>query len=115
MLGAINCSPENASVSDYLAAQRRAAAQAIRERMARGLAEGEVGAHTDIDALAGFYASVLKGMSLSAHDGARRHELHRFVDCAMAAWDGFAAADRAKGADPSAVSTIACPPSAPVA
>jgi hypothetical protein len=54
------------------------------------VAEGDVGADTDLDALASFYASVLKGMSLSARDGAQRDELHRVVDCAMAAWDGLA-------------------------
>ena len=89
MLGAVNCAPEHGSVGDYLAEQRRAAAQAIRERLARGVAEGDVGADTDIAALASFYASVLKGMSLSARDGAQRDELHRVVDCAMAAWDGL--------------------------
>lgn len=94
MLGGVNCSPENSAVGDYLAEQRRAARQAIRERLTRGVAEGDVGAHTDIDALASFYASVLKGMSLSARDGAKRDELHRVVDCAMAAWDGLAGGSR---------------------
>ncbi|SRR6266702_785189 len=111
MLGAVNCSPENSSVSDYLVAQRRAAAQAIRDRIARGLAEGDVGARTDIGALADFYASVLKGMSLSARDGARRQELHRVVDCAMAAWDGIAG--RSTEGETGAVSTITDQTSSP--
>lgn len=87
MLGAINTAPENASVRDYLAAQRRAAADAIRERITTGIAEGDVNAGTDADALANFYAAILKGMSLSARDGAERAQLHQIVDCAMASWD----------------------------
>jgi AcrR family transcriptional regulator len=90
MLGAINTSPENLAIIDYLVAQRRAAAQAIRDRVARGIAEGDVASGTDANALAGFYATVLKGAALSARDGAPRKELDRIVDCAMAAWDGLA-------------------------
>lgn len=90
MLGAINTSPENAAVIDYLVAQRRAAAEAICDRIARGIAEGDVAEGTDARALAGFYAAVLKGMALSARDGAQLQELSRMVDCAMAAWDGLA-------------------------
>lgn len=90
MLGAINTSPENAAIIDYLVMQRRAAAQAIRDRIARGIAEGDVAESANAKALASFYATVLKGMALSARDGASPKELYRVVDCAMAAWDGLA-------------------------
>jgi AcrR family transcriptional regulator len=92
MLGAINTSPENAAIIDYLVTQRRAAAQAIRDRIARGIAEGDVAEGANAKALASFYATVLKGMALSARDGASSKELYRVVDCAMAAWDGLAGA-----------------------
>jgi AcrR family transcriptional regulator len=91
VLSALNCSAENDAVYRCLAGRRRAAAQAIRERLARGLAEGDVVTGADIDALADFYAVVLNGMSLQARDGARRKDLDRVVDCAMAAWEGLAA------------------------
>ena len=90
MLGAINTSPENAATIDYLVAQRRAAAEAIQNRIANGIADGDVAESADAAALAGFYTAILKGMALSARDGASRTELNRTVDCSMAAWDELA-------------------------
>lgn len=92
MLGAINTSPENTAIIDYLVTQRRAAAEAIGNRITRGIAESDVAESADTAALANFYAAVLKGMALSARDGASLKELYRIVDCAMTAWDGLAGA-----------------------
>jgi AcrR family transcriptional regulator len=91
VLGALNCSAENDAVRRYLARRRRSGAQAIRERLTRGVVEGDVSADADIEALASFYATVLNGLSLQARDGAKRKELDRIVDCAMAVWQGLAA------------------------
>lgn len=90
MLGAINTSPENVAIIHYLVTQRRAAAEAIRDRVTRGIAEGDVAEGTDTNALANFYAAILKGAALSARDGATRNELDGIVDYAMAAWDRLA-------------------------
>lgn len=92
MLGAINTSPENAAIIDYLIAQRRAAAGAIRNRIVLGIVEGDVIEGVDADKLANFYATVLKGLALSARDGIPLIELNGVVDCAMAAWDGLTGA-----------------------
>jgi AcrR family transcriptional regulator len=89
VLSALNYSAENDAVRRRLAGRRRGAAQVIRARIARGVADGDVGAGADIDALAGFYAAVLNGLSLQARDGAKRKELDRVVDCAMTAWRGL--------------------------
>ncbi|MGO7133559.1 TetR/AcrR family transcriptional regulator [Rhizobium leguminosarum] len=90
MLGAINTSPENRAIVDYLVTQRRAAAEAIGNRVASGITEGDVAEGTDAKVLASFYAAVLKGMALSSRDGASLKELNRIVDCAIAAWDALA-------------------------
>ncbi len=43
-------------------------------------------AGTDVRAVADFYATVHKGLSLSAKGGASREELDSVVTSAMAAW-----------------------------
>ncbi|MFM0348204.1 MULTISPECIES: TetR/AcrR family transcriptional regulator [Paraburkholderia] len=87
MLGAINCAPENSHISEHLTAQRQLAERAIRERIERGVADGDVGSLADINALSSFYVSILKGLSVSARDGMKQAELEKVVTCAMAAWD----------------------------
>ena len=87
MLGAINCAPENSHISEHLTAQRQLAERAIRERIERGVADGDVGSLADINALSSFYVSILKGLSVSARDGMKQADLEKVVTCAMAAWD----------------------------
>lgn len=90
VLGAVNCRPENAHIGDYLARQRQARQHAIFERIRIGVENGDVDPGTDVSALAGFYATVLRGLSLSARDGAGKTELDRIVACAMAGWNVLA-------------------------
>jgi hypothetical protein len=77
--------PSTAGIRDFLAEERRAAAGALRDRFARGKADGDVPPGADIGALAGYISSVQFGMSVQARDGATREELSAVVDCAMAA------------------------------
>ncbi len=83
---AANCSPRSAEVAEECARRRRCSEAALRERVARGLAAGELPAGTDAAALARFYATVFQGLSTQARDGASREELERVVDFALAAW-----------------------------
>lgn len=55
-------------------------------RLQKGLENGDVRAGTDIRAVADFYATILKGLSLSARGGAGPDQLHSVVTSAMAAW-----------------------------
>ncbi|MEU4969888.1 TetR/AcrR family transcriptional regulator [Streptomyces smyrnaeus] len=87
VLAATNCTPENAGVSALLAEDRRAMESSLRERMDRGVVEGDVPDGTDTRTLASFYATVLFGLSVQAKDGASRDELLCVVEAAMAAWD----------------------------
>jgi len=87
MISAIHGAPENRHISEYLVSLRHSAERAIQERIARGVAEGDVNPGADIDDLASFYVAVLKGLSLSARDGASKHELDSVVTRAMSAWD----------------------------
>jgi AcrR family transcriptional regulator len=67
---------------------RAASRAAIRERVARGLADGDLPPGTDVDALAAFYGVVVGGMSARARDGATRQDLEAVAETAMSAWPG---------------------------
>jgi AcrR family transcriptional regulator len=55
-------------------------------RLRRAVADGEIASGTDLQAVADFYATVHKGLSLSARGGASREELDSVVTSAMKAW-----------------------------
>ena len=83
VLAATTYTPSTAGIRDFLAQQRRLAAAAVRDRLARGQADGDVPPGADIDALAAYVCTVQFGMSLQARDGATREELSAVVDRAM--------------------------------
>lgn len=74
------------AIRDFLIELRRETTDDIRARLDRGVAEGDLPAHTDTEALATFYSTVLFGLSIQARDGATEAELSRSIDCALAAW-----------------------------
>jgi AcrR family transcriptional regulator len=86
---------ENNSVREFLAWLRHGMLAEVRDRLARGVADGDLAASpASLDALARYYTTVVQGMSLQARDGATRADLETVVTCAIAAWDALAAADR---------------------
>ncbi|AWO93398.1 AcrR family transcriptional regulator [Bradyrhizobium diazoefficiens] len=60
----------------------------LRARLEAGLANGELPAATDIEALSRFYLSVFQGMAIQAKDGATPAELRGAAKAAMVAWPG---------------------------
>jgi AcrR family transcriptional regulator len=87
VLAGTNLSLGHESVREYLARFRRETESALRKRLERGVAEGEIFADADLAAIAAFYRTVLEGLSIQVRDGASCRDLQRIVDCAMAAWD----------------------------
>jgi AcrR family transcriptional regulator len=87
VLGAMNSMPANKSVQDYLRGLRARRHKAIRQRLHRGVAEGELPSALDPSALASYYTTVVDGLAVQARDGASRKALKFAVRCAMAAWD----------------------------
>lgn len=87
VLGGINCSPANRGVEDFLREQRAIREKVIRQRLRRGIADGDLPASTDVNGLVSFYTSIVDGMAIRARDGASRKALGDIVKCAMAAWD----------------------------
>lgn len=73
-------------LANSLCEMRGSNAETLARRLQRGIEEGDVAAGTDVRAVADFYATVHKGLSLSAKGGAEADELHSVVTSAMAAW-----------------------------
>ena len=87
VLGGINCAPANNAVEDFLREQRAMREKLIRQRLRRGITEGDLPPSTDVSALVSFYTSIVDGLAVRARDGASRKALADIVRCAMAAWD----------------------------
>lgn len=87
VLAAALGSPECRPVRDHVAALRRGGQRALRRRLERGVAEGDVPSGTRVARVAAFYTAVLHGLSIEARDGVSRKALHAIVDTAMEGWD----------------------------
>jgi hypothetical protein len=61
----------------------------FRERVERGIVEGDVPAGADAAAIAAFYNTVNHGMAIQARDGADEKKLSSIAEGAIAAWDGL--------------------------
>jgi len=86
VMAATNCSEASAHIQAALAKRRAASDDGIRCRIECGIQSGELPATTDAAALANFYASVFRGMSMQATDGASRESLMATAAAAMRAW-----------------------------
>jgi AcrR family transcriptional regulator len=84
---------ENHAVREFLADRRRGMLGTIRDRLARGVADGDITASpAGLDMIARYYTTVVQGLSIQARDGAGRAELDAVITCAMAAWDALTSA-----------------------
>jgi AcrR family transcriptional regulator len=93
VLAALTGAEENGGVRALLAGLRRDTLGAIRDRLARGVADGDLTATPDrLDAIARYYTTVVQGLSVQARDGASRADLEAVITCAMAGWDALAPA-----------------------
>ena len=90
VLAAVSCSEEAAPVQHKLAACRAGWEKALKQRIERGIACGELPAGTSAAALASFYMAVVQGMSLHAKDGASRRRLQEIAETALQAWPASA-------------------------
>jgi AcrR family transcriptional regulator len=86
--GGLACGDESNAVRRELCARRGEGEAAIRERLERAKAEGDLPADADAAELAGYVTAVLQGMSVQAAGGARREKLRGIATRAMAAWPG---------------------------
>lgn len=84
--GALACGDAAESVRRELATRRAAGVAALRERLERAVAEGDLPSDADPDDLARFVTAVSHGMSVQAAGGATREDLERVVRTALRAW-----------------------------
>jgi AcrR family transcriptional regulator len=84
--GALACSEAAESIRRELVARRAAGEAALRRRLERALAEGDLPADTDPADLARYVVTVIRGMAVQAASGARREELRRVAEMALRAW-----------------------------
>lgn len=84
---------ENHAVREFLADRRRGQLNAIKDRLARGVTDGDLTVPpASLDAIARYCTTVVHGLSIQARDGAGRAELEAVITCAMAAWDTLTSA-----------------------
>jgi len=82
----------NAGVRDFLADKRRGGEDVVRQRLERGVADGDLPLTTDVATLAAFVTTVQQGLSIQARDGASLATLDAVVDHALAVWDAMTTA-----------------------
>lgn len=88
VLGVVNNLPENAEACAYLKVEREKLRGLIRQRIRRGVAEGDLPADTNASALAAHFLGVTQAISFQARDGASKADLKRLIGPAMAAVPG---------------------------
>ncbi len=86
--GALACGSDAEPVCRDLAARRAAGVVALRTRLERAQASGDLSPDADPDALARYLTAVGQGISVQATGGAGRADLHRLADQALAIWPG---------------------------
>lgn len=89
VLAGINCAHQE--IQDFLADSRRRGHELLRQRLRRGISEGDLPVGTDVEAMATFYTAILGSLSLAARNGATEAELTAIVDGALAAWPSYLA------------------------
>lgn len=89
VLSATAPTPDNEELRSHLAALRRETHRLIRARLERGVADGDIDARVDLEALAAYLNTVHEGLSIQARDGTSRDELHAVVTCALAGWEAL--------------------------
>ena len=107
VLAATNCTQANASVWEFLAASRDNVRRQLRERLRRGVDEGDLAATVDTEALSALYATVFYGLTMQARDGVSLDSLMTVIDLALSLWPENG------GGAVSTVDTVDTAPSAP--
>jgi len=82
--GALSCGDD--PLREEFAAQRAAGLADLRTRLKRSIADGDLPANVDADALARYVQTVNFGLTVQASTGATRKELLRIVEIALKAW-----------------------------
>ena len=83
---ALQGDPTNGEIQAHVAGLRAASEAAIKMRLDKAQADGELASKVDTRLLAGYFAMVIQGLAIQAHDGASSASLKRMAEMAMSAW-----------------------------
>ena len=86
VLGTTYCAEDSSPIGKTVIEFRVAGHAAIRERLERARAEGDLPANADPAALTHYIGTVVCGMAVLAASGATRTELERVIELTMRAW-----------------------------
>jgi AcrR family transcriptional regulator len=89
VLAATTSNDRSPWVHEHLAEWRMATEHDFRERIERGIADGDVPAGANAATIAAFYNAVNQGMAIQARDGADRSKLSAVAESAISAWAGL--------------------------
>ena len=95
-LGDINCMSENHAVKELLREFRLLTQKKVRQRLKRGVTEGDMPEGAAVGAIAAFCTAIADGLAIQARDGASVQALHSVVDTAMAGWSKLVSPPRAE-------------------
>ena len=82
----VQCAREHQSIAGELCSVRSTARHALQQRLELAREQGELPHDSDTAALASFFALMIQGMAVQAHDGASLATLERVAQLAMRAW-----------------------------
>ena len=102
---ATHISPNLRAQREEIGVVRQAALNALIDRLNQGVTAGDLPASTDVEGLAHFYETVLRGMAVKARDGASRGQLQRVATMAMKAWPARRPARRSGKHNPNLAAT----------
>lgn len=88
VISSMTCGVEAESVRADLVARRASSEQALRTRMERAKAEGDLPAGTDVDGITSYLGAILQGMAVQAGSGASKQQLEELVNTSLAMWPG---------------------------
>jgi AcrR family transcriptional regulator len=88
VISSVACGAEAESIRAEVLQRRASSQTALKERMERAKAEGDLPAHIDGEGLANYLGAILQGMAVQAGSGASPEQLRTLVETSLAMWPG---------------------------
>ncbi len=89
VVATMNCSEQNHEIQNELLQKRQDTKQRIYQRLAQGVAEGDLDQKVNLQEMTNFYSTVIQGLTLQARDGVSKEQLSQVVGYAMKTWTMF--------------------------
>lgn len=86
VISSVACGAEADCIRQEVLERGKIARQAMVDRMARAIAEGDFTGPVEAEAITDYLYAILQGMAVQAGAGATRQELQRLVDTSLAVW-----------------------------